>query len=464
MRWLALTSLFVLAGCPAVDVVARLPCQTDADCGNLYCVGGQCVPSSTDAGGPDAGMPGFCDGDGPVALVGDGPARLRCGGTIAETTFRFALCTCEDYMSSFTIVTDSFDSREGPYSPGGKGGSLGLNGSLTTNVSLDIGGSLWVGSDAGMRLASGTDVTVLGVLQDRGPLAGAGATARVGSDAFVGGALELAELTVGGTLHQPAGAPRTIGELQADGTATSDFDIPPPCACDDANLLDIGALVAMRRTENDNPAIGLDQGVLSDFSSPTSLRLPCGQYYLSEITGTSQASIVVTGRAAIFVDGDLALEDGASLDLQVEGDGEVDLFVDGNVSSREALVLGNADTPAKVRLYVGGTGVIDLGQGGATIAGNVYAPRAELLASGRVEVFGSVFVRRAVASAELILHYDTAVLDAGADCPEPPDGCNGCLDCRNQACNDGQCGRCTESSDCCPPLVCYQGQCLPEVF
>ncbi len=45
-------------------------------------------------------------------------------------------------------------------------------------------------------------------------------------------------------------------------------------------------------------------------------------------------------------------------------------------------------------------------------------------------------------------------------------GCYDCLDCRdclNQACNDGTCGACTTSDDCCAPWWCYIGQCYPDV-
>jgi hypothetical protein len=48
----------------------------------------------------------------------------------------------------------------------------------------------------------------------------------------------------------------------------------------------------------------------------------------------------------------------------------------------------------------------------------------------------------------------------GPDAGPPPGGCNTCLDCGGQACNAGQCGACTTSSDCCAPLVCLGGQCI----
>jgi hypothetical protein len=39
-------------------------------------------------------------------------------------------------------------------------------------------------------------------------------------------------------------------------------------------------------------------------------------------------------------------------------------------------------------------------------------------------------------------------------------GCNTCLDCNYQACINGACGACTDSSQCCAPLVCVMGNCI----
>jgi hypothetical protein len=42
-------------------------------------------------------------------------------------------------------------------------------------------------------------------------------------------------------------------------------------------------------------------------------------------------------------------------------------------------------------------------------------------------------------------------------------GCNTCLDCNGQACINGACGACTDSSQCCAPLICIQGMCVNGV-
>jgi hypothetical protein len=63
---------------------------------------------------------------------------------------------------------------------------------------------------------------------------------------------------------------------------------------------------------------------------------------------------------------------------------------------------------------------------------------------------------------------DGGVPDAGGgiDSAAPVDtgtpGCQTCLDCNGQACINGACGSCTNSSQCCAPLVCQGGTCVEQ--
>jgi len=54
-----------------------------------------------------------------------------------------------------------------------------------------------------------------------------------------------------------------------------------------------------------------------------------------------------------------------------------------------------------------------------------------------------------------------AGVDAGVPEAAPPPQCNTCLDCNGQACNGGSCGSCQSNSDCCAPLLCKGGTCVP---
>lgn len=84
--------------------------------------------------------------------------------------------------------------------------------------------------------------------------------------------------------------------------------------------------------------------------------------------------------------------------------------------------------------------------------------------STAIEIYGSLFAAGIVASDRLTVHYDAAILAAGNDCGPPPSTCTSCRDCGNQACTaGGSCGACTSNADCCSPLVCHAGSCVPEI-
>ena len=280
----------------------------------------------------------------------------------------------------------------------------------------------------------------------------------VGKDAYVAGDVRLSALDVGGVLTLPAEATLDVPALSTGETRRAPVSVTAPCDCAEERLLDVGALVAAHEEANDDAALGIDPDDYANGGART-LELDCGKVWLSRIGGEA-LTIVARGRVALFVGGDLALE--GPLEVRTEGEGEIDLFVAGNVVGAARWMLGDPAAPARVRLYVGGSGTVDLA-GGGLFAGNVYAPRAELVTPSEVEVFGSLFVRRLVSSGGLRVHYDRAVLDAGDDCA-PSATCTSCLDCGNQACVDGTCGLCRSDADCCSPLVCAGGVCVPEPF
>lgn len=437
--------LLLLFGCAQEDIAAILPPE-----------GGDQDAGTTDGGATEEG---FCAGSGPVLLVGDSSGAEVCGSAVAERVFRFALCSCEGYTSSHGLESDSFDSRRGPYVPGGRGGSVGVNGRIAASGPLTVGGSLWAGHADGIQAGAAGAIEVAGELRSAGPIASEAAV-RVDHDAWVAGRVQAPDLFVGGTLHLPDGAAVDVsGSAQLGMTSRAPVSVAQPCDC--GTPVDIAGYVARHATDNDNASIRLEPSALGNIAEPTRLSLGCGRFYVDRIGGEGALTLTVTGRAALFVGGDVALQ--SRLIVEVAPQGELDLFVAGTIVSAERLLLGSPDRPARVRLYVGGTGTLQL-SGGALVAGNVYAPQAELTTSAPVEVFGSLFVRRIAASAELEIHYDTAVLSAADDCPTPPPPtCDSCGDCRNNACTPDGCGACSDTTDCCAPLVCVGGSCLPEL-
>lgn len=438
------------------------PGSGDAGVGSLDAssLGGDGGASERD-GGPrgDGGRLAFCEGSGPT-VVGD-PSIADCTGAIAEDVFRFALCTCEGYVGSHALTTDSFDSRMGPLMTPGSGGSVGTNGRMDTNAAATIGGSLWV-SGTGIQAGAAGTLDIGGVLRVGGPLVSE-TSVEVAGDAFVAGRVSVGSLSVGGMLTLEPSATLEVRSGDAPTPVRASFDTSLPCECDDDVLVDVSAIVAYHATNNDNADASFDPSVVEDHTAGARVELPCGRLYASRLSGSGDLTLVVPGRTALFIGGDLA--PGAVLRVELGPEGVLDLFVGGNVVSAAPLELGDADAPSRVRLYVGGNGTIQL-SGGATFAGNVYAPRAELVTSGDVEVFGSVFVRRVATSGRLGIHYDTAILYAGDDCPPPVDeGCGSCLDCgSSEACIDGVCGECRTSADCCAPFICEGGVCQPDLI
>ena len=421
------------------------------------------VHATADAGGArDATTDGddraaYCLGQGPPILVGDSSGTTTvCSGRLAETAFRYALCTCDSLSTADMLVTDSFSSSHGPYAPGGVSGAVGTNGAVTGNGHMQVGGSLWVGGAGGVSVAN------LGVatdLRDEGLLGGMD-TITIGRDAFVGGDVTSVNLTVGRTLTLPAAAALTItGTDQVAAVARAPVSVSPPCACAPGQLVDIAGYVDAQRAFNHDADVGLDPATLATLPADRSVTLPCGRFYLTGVGGQGTASLTITatGRTALFVAGDVSLRGG--LDVELAAGAELDFFVGGMLIVDGPLHLGTPTDPERLRVYVGSS--LQLGQPGV-IGGNLYAPTGVLAVGGGVEAYGSVFVKHLQTAGVFSVHYDTDVLQAAAQCPAgAPTSCLTCDDCGGQACAGGVCGACTTDADCCAPLACAAGACVP---
>jgi hypothetical protein len=222
------------------------------------------------------------------------------------------------------------------------------------------------------------------------------------SEASVGidGSLDLTQAArIDGSL-QVAGAISGGATPQVAGSVLEHAN--PACNCATDNLLDIPALTAAHASSNDDAARGLDPRVLDGFQGAQQLSLEAGTLYLSRIAGSGPLTLKVQGAVVLLVGAEIALDDAFTVELA--GGATLDLFVAGTVRVTGALVLGDAASASRVRVYVGGTGTIDLA-GDAVIAGPLYAPRSELVTRGRLEVYGPLFVRRAAPGGELRIHY-----------------------------------------------------------
>jgi hypothetical protein len=365
--------------------------------------------ASRDIVAETGGDPAFCRGRGPAILVGDGDPV--CTGAVAVRTFGRALCTCEGYATSTTLATDSFDSAAGPYAPGGTTGDVGIDGELRTSALVDVRGAVAVAGVAGASLLA--DLHVAHDLAVAGPL-GTGVTVTAGGDAHLAGRIDLAALMVAGTLIVDPGAGLT-GTVTAGATVRAPVEVAPPCACGAADLVDIPGFVAGHATDNQDAAIGLAPDRLTDYHGAVTLDLPCGIYHVGPVRGDGELTLRITGRTALLVDGDLSLTAPFTIELDTD-DAELDLMIAGILSSNQAIVIGRADHPARTRVYVGGSGTIEL-SGESQLAANLYAPRAAVALSGSATVHGSLFVRRLDQSGPVAIHYDVDVRRADVACP-----------------------------------------------
>jgi hypothetical protein len=438
--------------------------------------GGVITLDAAGATAPDGGMialdgggtlADFCSGSGSPILVSvtDSGGAAVCAGGLAQSAFRWALCTCDGLVSQTSITTDSFDGSKGGYDAGSAraGGGLGTNGNLSAQGTLTIGGALWVADATGMTVAT---ASAQGELHAAGRVA-SGPSLAVGGDVYVlGDIAATGDLHIGGTLHQPAGAAASAGGTKSIGaTATGSFTVPPACDCDPALLIDVASYVEAYRANNDDAAVGIDPDVLANVTSDTTLTLPCGRIFLTRVGGTAAIDLTLSaGRTAIFVGGDLSPQ--GPFAVHAPAGSEVDLFVEGGVAAGASFAFGNPDYPSKARLWLGGTATTNF-PSASLLAGNVYAPRSQLVlgTSSVTTVFGSIFASRVSAQGALTIHYDESVLSAGETCGGPSGPCSSCHDCGNQACVAGTCGACTDSSGCCAPLVCdpSSGRCLDVI-
>ncbi len=393
-----------------------------------------------------SGRAAFCEGSGALYLPG-ASGESRCADRTTEHAFRFAVCSCSDLSVNAPLTTDGFDSARGPYTEGAPGGSVGVNGDAAANARVAVGGSLWASGD----LDSGARVDVAADLHVGGEVRGFNLGVRGG--AAVGGNVTVASMTVDGDLTVPESA--LVQGASARQVRRAPVSVAPPCGCDDPIVTELPAIVARFADDNDNAAIDLDPASLES-AGDTELNLPCGMYYLTAV-GTTGLTLRVEGRVALFVAGDVTTE---ALTVELVGEhAEIDLFVVGDVHASSDFALGDPARPSRSRLFVAGESVAIAPE--SLAVGNVYAPRAGVDLGAGVELFGAVVAGSLSANGPVSVHYDHDVLRAGDDCEEPT-GCAACGDCpSDQACVDGTCGACATDADCCAPLVCAGGLCLP---
>jgi len=382
------------------------------------------------------------------------PGTNECTGDLGKRTFLFGLCSCTDLSLTGVLSTDSFDSKT---NQSGTSGSVGVTGNFMGSAVFNIGGSLWV---SGGGATGGPAILLTGVntinqeLHVGGDLNGNGFLT-VGSDAYVDGSAVSSGLflTIGGTLHVPVGA-AISAFTKSSQTVRQPVAVADPCNC--GNPPDVASIVHSFATANDDAASGFGPDALTGLPGVTDLTLGCGRYYFDRVAAVSGVTHVrLTGRTAIFVDGDFDV--GGLFSMDFDPQAELDLFVKGNVSMTGVHTFGLPGAPARFRMYVGGT-TVDL-TGVSSLGVNLHATRATFIDSGVLTLWGSLYARTLNLSGNESFHYDSAVLDIDG-CTPPGQSCHDCSG-ATPACNQGTCGACASNADCCAPLECSMGVCVP---
>ena len=358
--------------------------------------------------GDDRGS--YCAGEGSPVLA-DG----TCTGRLAERLFRHAVCGCDSLTFDGDFETDAFDSRNPPYVPGEQGGHVASNAGFYGNEVMTIRGDVSVGGAEGVE--AGTVLTVTGNLNMEGSLGRPTTTITVDGVAHVAGDVRVNSLNVKGTLITGPGA-MLSGEVMANTMETAEVSVPQPCRCDDA--VDVAVHIGNHEVANHNGEYGedgLDPAALTLVEGDAELDLPCGRYYLDELSGTGAGTVAIraTGRTALFVGGNITLQQ--DLVVALESDAELDLFVGGNIQVSGVTRLGEPDRPRALRVYVVSGGSIRL-TAGSELAGNLYAPLTDLASSVPLDLFGALVVNRVIAEggATVKVHHDRAIADAAETC------------------------------------------------
>ena len=251
------------------------------------------------------------------------------------------------------------------------------------------------------------------------------------------------------------GPPRVGGERLEES-----FTIPAPCACAPGELLDVPGIVSDGLERNDNARIGLALDALDTGSPPAELTLSCGRFALRAISGAAPVTIRIEGPAALFVDGDVEL--GSDFVLELAAGATLDWFVRGSLTLARGARLGDALRPGALRLYT--TAPFELSLPGTDeISMNLYAPASEISVGSAGNLYGALFAGSVSSSGTLLIDYDVAVLQSNQACAAfSPATCSRCDDCGSAAtCTLGTCGACATDADCCFPLVCSLGECVP---
>lgn len=459
-------------------------CADDKACGN-----GNCVDTVDVGPGPNN-----CPGGGPAVEVdfGESTTKEVCSGSVATTTFKWAMCSCDEFATGNNVFMDAFDSQKGPYDPEnpGYGGGLGSNGRIHIGKG-EIYGSIWTSGEQG--ISSAPELFIRQQMHSQGDVT-FGAQGAVDGETWVkgdigGGTTGGSKIPIGDTLHIPQSS--TIGSrIQANNVKRESVNVSQVCnRCKD-NPIPVERIVKNHQNNNDNGVIGLKTDALQNPGKQIVLKLPCGKYYLDGVDISSKVTILAEGNTALFIDGDVRSD--GDFTIKPTPSGEFDVFVNGEVELQNDIQVGAPAYPALMRFYVNGQWTF---KNNGDFGAYIYAvPGGISAAMNNIVLFGGMYTQNYQSMNNIDVHYDRALFEVDEDCPDPDDGggdagvdggmdadggggtmctaegqnCSSDSECCNDLlCEGGTCGTsctdqggsCSSDGDCCSPLVCRDGTC-----
>ena len=321
-----------------------------------------------------------------------------CAGAFTASAHRYALCTCDALAVTAPLTSTAFDSSGGT-APAIA--SVGTNADFTSSAEVNLGGALW----AAGAVTLGDDFECAGSLHAGATLTAHG-EAEIHGDAFVGGDVS-GGVNFEQSLHLPS-ASMLDPLAHAQSVIREPVSVDPPCDCDGALALDLGGEIAAAAAHNDDAQIGLGAGALT----AASLDLPCGVFYVDSVQAGGLVTLKVHGLAELVVAHDLRLQGGLSVAL--DSGAELDLLWGGAFTSSGGGDIGSPVSPPRVRLWTASSDSLTF-DGNPTLHAALTAPRAAVTAPSGLTVEGALLCAQ-LSAGRTQLHYDRALLSAGASC------------------------------------------------
>jgi hypothetical protein len=357
-----------------------------------------------------AGMTAACLPPGDPIVLPTVTGGATCAAALETRGHRFALCACDTLTLGARLRTDAFDSTNSGNNDQ-VSAAVGTDGALVTTAELEAGGAIYVADPGGVsadgHLQAGAS------FRSGGPLTmlASNAEADLLGDAYVNGDL-TGMVKVSGTLFVPTTV--TVGSnVEAPTVSPGPVLVSAPCDCSDG-FVDVADAITTAELDNGDAAAGFDPNALAMVSIATQLSLGCGTYFLNAIGATAPITLVVHGRTLLAVANSVSL--GSGLTVALDSSAELDLLVGGWINTSGGTI-GAPSAPARFRIWTASTDSLTFDDQ-PTIAAVVHAPGSVATATSGLTLSGSLFVKTLILGGDSELHYDRAILSAGAECGE----------------------------------------------